>query len=172
MKKVFIGILSICSLSAALSENIGWNIQRVPDHISATAVGYMYETYATGTQSGIVGSTAKKNTTALRLICSVTVDKPLVAIYWNTMTGDTPQYVTIRADKKTPGQSFHWEQDGPLLIRTVTESIDIIKTLKISKTVRFSWSNPANNTLYTTIFDLRDFNAHLAEFNTYCNTKL
>ena len=167
MKNLFVGLVAALAMSAAMAENTGWKIQRVPERTNSPAVGYMYETYAIGTQNG---PGAKKNVTALRLICSVSINKPLIAIYWNTMVGDKPQSVEIRANRKTISPRILWEQDGPLLMRSVAESTELIQLLKTSKDINFMWVD-TNAVRRTTIFDLKDFNSHLSEFNTYCDTK-
>jgi hypothetical protein len=156
-----------------MSEDIGWKITEVTGNKERTPVGYIYHTGAVGTQ---VGSKTEKVVTSLRFVCSTKVSNqrdndPLIILFWNTMTGNTGQYITSKTSVSPIDHMFRWEQEDSIMMRSVNESKDFIQELKTSKSVKFSWHSK-DGTLRTTIFDLRGFNSHLGEFNALCKTEL
>ena len=172
MKNLLALLFSTCLSIAAYAENIGWEIKPEPGE-DGTIVGYIYHSGAVGTQVGIK---TEKVVTSLRFVCSTKTsaqrdNDPLVVLFWDSMTGVTSQYIVSKASAKPLDHMFRWEQDGPILIRSVNESKDLIQEMRLSKSISFSWHSK-DGTLRTTIFDLRTFNSHLAEFNALCKIQL
>ena len=168
-----VGLFSFCiSIVAASAETSIWQIAEISDTEMAP-VGYIYYTSAIGTQ---INSTPKKVVTSLRLVCSTKIstqrdNDPLIILFWNTMNGNTPQSVTIGVDKNTPNYLSRWQQEGPILLRSVNESKEIMQRLKTNKSIKFSWIT-VDGVQHLTIFDLRTFGVHLSEFNALCKTTL
>lgn len=169
MKKVFVCLIAMFSISTASAEIPGWRITEVTGN-NNTTVGYIYHTEGIGTQ---VDTKTEKFVTGLRFACSTSLNNPLITIYWNTMSGNTSQYVQMNTDKNMhPGLPLlRWEQEDSLLIRPVYESADLIKLLKNSNSITFTWVN-SGPIRRTTTFDLRDFKSRLSEFNTLCKAHI
>lgn len=89
------------------------------------------------------------------------------------MHGSIPQYVNIKIDGREVGlgNNTKWDQDGPLLLRTVAESAILLQSMKTGNSISFQWTG--NDSIQRrTIFDLRNFKTHLAEFNRVCKTEI
>lgn len=174
MKKLFVALASIFALSA-MAQSSDWKLTTVPGADRVT-VGYIYHTSAVGTQ---VGAKTEKVVTGLRLVCTApgfTANKnsePIIAVYWNTMTGSTPQFLDIKVDGRQvgTGQETKWDQDGPLLLRTIDSSRTLLQSIKTGNRISFQWTG-TDAVRRTTIFDLRDFRSNLSEFNTICKTQI
>lgn len=173
MKKLFVGIMSVLAFTVGAVETHDWKITEVTEN--KAIVGYIYHTGAVGTQIGVK---TERFVTGLRFVCStkaaLTPADPLITIYWNTMIGSIPQYTEIQLDKKPPEvdlSTFRWEQDGPLLYRSVYISKSLIKLMKTSNSISFSWLG-TDAVRRTTMFDLKTFNAHLGEFSALCKIEL
>jgi hypothetical protein len=170
MKNIFLGLAIMCIGLPALAENADWNITEVLAK-DKTVSGYIYHTGAVGTQIGVK---AERMITSLRLVCTAKSSSPAsVAIFWDTMKGNSPQYLEMRTEKTefTAKQFIQWEQDGPLLIRSAPESKMLVQMLKTNKLIGFTWLD-TNSIRRTTMFDLKGFNAHLTEFNALCKTDI
>jgi hypothetical protein len=139
-------------------------------------VGHIYHTSAVGTQTG---SKVEKVVTGLRLVCTAegfTANKnsePVIAIYWNTMIGSNPQFIDIKVDGRQVGvgQETRWDQDGPLLLRTIADSKTLLQSMKTGRSISFQWTG-TDAVRRSTIFDLRDFRSDLSEFNKICKTQI
>lgn len=172
MKNLLVTLAAVFAMSSVMAEDTSWKITEVPGKDKAI-VGYIYHVGAVGTQ---VGAKTEKVVTSLRFVCSTKIstqrdNDPLIVLYWNTMTGVSTQHVLSRTSADPLDRIFQWEQDGPLLIRSVNESKDIIQKMRLSKNISFTWlGNDAVRR--TTIFDLRTFDSHLGEFNALCKTEL
>ena len=174
VKKLFVALASIFALSA-MAQSSNWTLTVVPGANKGT-VGHIYHTSAVGTQTG---ARVEKVVTGLRLVCSaadVSLDaphQPVIALYWNTMSGSTPQFLDIKVDGKqvATGQETKWEQDGPLLLRTIAESRTLMQSMKTGRSISFQWIG-TDSVRRATIFDLRDFRSDLSEFNTVCKTQI
>ena len=174
MKKLFVALASIFALSA-MAQSSDWKLTTVPGADRET-VGHIYHTSAVGTQTG---SKIEKFVTGLRLVCTAresTSNKnadPVIAIYWNTMIGSTPQFVDIKVDGRQVGvgQETKWDQDGPLLLRRISESSTLMQSMKTGRSISFQWSG-TDGVRRATIFDLRNFRSNLSEFNTLCKTQI
>lgn len=172
MKKLLVSLVTVFATMAVMAENTDWQVTEVTGHDKSVA-GYIYHTGAVGTQ---VGTKTMKAATSLRLVCSSKVSPqrsgdPLIAVYWNTMTGNAPQFPLIQVDKKDIGLPVQWMQDGQLLMRSVYESKELIQALKTGRNISFTWIG-TDAVRRTTMFNLRDFNEHLGEFNSSCKTEL
>jgi hypothetical protein len=174
VKKLFVALASIFALSA-MAQSSDWKLTAVPGPDRGT-VGYIYHTSAVGTQ---IGAKAEKIVTGLRLVCTATGftanknSEPVIALYWNTMTGSTPQFLGIKVDSRQVGvgQETRWVQDGPLLLRTIEESSTLLQSMKTGNKISFEWTG-TDAVRRSTIFDLRDFRSNLNEFNTVCKTQI
>ncbi len=173
MKKLFISIISALAITAGAAEIPSWKITEVTGN-NKIAIGYIYHTSAIGTQ---VGAKTEKFVTGLRFVCSTKAAAmpadPLITIYWNTMIGNMPQYTEIHLDKKLfeGDPAIRWEQDGPLLYRSMYVSQPLIKSMKTSNSISFSWLG-TDAVRRSTMFDLKTFNAHLGEFSALCKIEL
>lgn len=174
VKKLFVALVSIFALSA-MAQSSDWKLTTVPGADRGT-VGYIYHTNSIGTQ---VGAKTMKVVTGLRLVCTAegfTANKnsePIIALYWNTMTGSIPQFLDIKVDGRqvATGQEIRWDQDGPLLMRTINSSRTLIQSMKTGNRISFQWTG-TDAVQRTTVFDLRDFRSNLSEFNTLCKTQI
>lgn len=170
MIKIFVCFAFMLAVSTATAETHDWQITEVSG-ANNTVAGYIYHIGSIGTQV----TKAEKIATSLRIVCSATAptDSPLITIFWNTMTGNTSQLVETRVNGRIiqVGQPQRWDQDGPLLIRQVSESRELVMALKSSKDIEFMWISP-NGVRRITMFDLRNFNIHLHEFNALCKSNL
>lgn len=174
MKKLFVALASVFALSA-MAQSSDWKLTAVPGADAGT-VGHIYHTSAVGTQSG---ARTEKFVTGLRLVCttrestSTKSAEPVIAIYWNTMIGSTPQFVDIKVDGRQVGvgQETKWDQDGPLLMRTIAGSKELMQSMKTGRSISFQWAS-YEGVRRTTIFDLRDFRTNLNEFNALCKTQI
>lgn len=152
-----------------------WKLTAVQNADNKT-VGFIYHTNAIGTQ---FGPKIEKIITGLRFICASDDfipeknSNPVVALYWNTMIGNTSQTINITIDNKQvwTGREIKWDHDGPLLLRTITESKDLIQLMKSGHNIRFQWIG--DDTINrVTEFNLRNFRSGLNEFNTVCKTEI
>lgn len=145
----------------------GWKLSKITDSNRVT-VGHIYHTDAK----------SENNAIGLRLVCAAPTftikgnNDPMIVLFWDQMTGNIPQMVEIKIDGKQigVGQEFRWDQDGNILLRSINESRPIIQGMKTGRSIRFQWG-PSNKTRIA-VFDLRDFNSNLAEFNKVCQTNL
>jgi hypothetical protein len=168
VKNIVACLFAICFTSSALSQIGNWRITEVLGR-NKNVVGYIYHTEAIGTQ---VDTKTEKFVTGLRLACSLSHNNPLITIYWNTMSGNTTQYVQINTEKNlSSGPLLRWDQEDSLLIRTIYESADLIRLLKNSNSITLTWINNGP-TRRTTTFDLRDFKSRLSEFNSLCKAQI
>ena len=158
----------------AIAENTGWQITEVPNKDN-NIVGYIYHVGSIGTQTTKIGKT-EKVATSLRFVCSTKIstqrdNDPIIVLFWDTMDGSIGQYIVSQVSGKSLDHMYRWEQEGPVMMRSVNESKDLIMELKTGKNIKFYWHDKVG-TLRTTIFDLQTFKSHLAEFNTLCKTNL
>ncbi len=171
MKKIFVGLIAACFVTAASASNVDWKITKVFSEDKSVA-GFIYHTSAIGTQ---IGQKTEKVISGLRLVCSGKEptkwsEDPVIVIFWDKSDGSETQTVEIRTDK-TNSELSQWEQDGPLLVRSIPESKELMKSLRTNKNIGFTWTD-SNSVKRTTLFSLRNFNTHIDEFNTLCNTQL
>ncbi len=169
MKKLFVALTSVFALSA-MAQSSDWKLTAVPGADNGT-VGHIYHTSAVGTQTG---ANITKVVTGLRLVCTVHGDhKPVIALYWNTMVGNIPQFLDIKVDGRQVSSTneSRWIQDGPLLVRSVEESRTLLQSMKTGGKISFQWTG-TDAVRRTTIFDLRDFKSNLSEFNALCKTQI
>ena len=175
MKHTFLGLIFSVLAVAASAVAGDWNINEVRT-ASNDIAGYIYYTGAQGTQ---ISSRTDKYVTGLRIVCTAESFKveghadPLVIILWDKMEGTSTQTVNARTNRPIHGdvQTAQWNQDGQLLYRTTTESKDLIQSLKVNKSIMFTWIDNAGVQRMTT-FNLTDFNTHLADFVKLCGTDL
>ena len=168
MKKLFVALASIFALSA-MAQSSNWTLTAVPG-VNREIVGHIYHTGAKGTQ----GEKKDKSRTGLRLVCSSRENgEPVIALFWEAMTGSTPQFLDIKVDGKqvATGQETKWDQDGPLLVRSIAESKTLLQSMKTGRSISFQWIG-TDSVRRATIFDLRDFRSNLSEFNTVCKTQI
>lgn len=168
MKYIFAS-LAVCLASVASAQSSNWKIVNVQDS-NNNVVGHIYYTESIGRQ---IGTTPEKVVTGLRLVCSRLGDDALLILYWQGMFGNTPEDVTITVDgrKIGVGQTYTWKRDGPVLVRTVAESVEITNALKTGRSINFSWKD-AGNVQRNTVFDLRTFNSNISTFNASCKTNI
>ena len=175
MKNLLAILFSLCVSVSAFAEDTNWQITEVPNKDNVI-VGYIYHSGAVGTQVD-TNKKSQKVVTSLRLVCSLKAstqrdNDSLFVLYWDTMEGVSGQYIVSKTSgEPTDHNMFRWEQDGPLLIRSMNESRDIIQKMKLSKNMSFMWHSK-DGTLRTTMFDLRTFGSHLTEFGTLCKIDL
>ena len=174
MKNILLGIIIACFSATVLAKDGDWHITEVKS-TDNVIVGYIYHSSSVGTQSG---TETKKMVSSLRLVCTGKPpaqgkNDPLIVIFWNTMVGDKTQNIEIIFDKKINkyGTKYIWKQEGPLLIRSIIESKELIQSLKNNKTLYITWTD-SRGIRRTTMFDLINFNFRFAEFNKLCNTDL
>lgn len=168
MKKTLITIFGIIfSLIAVSQVSPGWKIS-VIENKDKTPIGYIYHTYAIGTQ---YIPAEQKVPTGLRLVCSTTYgDAPVIAIYWKDYgpsSAKNNQPMKIVIDEKEIAESV-WSTDINLIYKPLSESNDITTAMKAGKTIEFIWSNPGRK---RTKFDLKDFNTNYYNFTKICNIK-
>jgi len=163
MKKLVTCLLASVSIGA-VAQTPKWNITEV-----TSVVGYIYNTYAVGTQ---IGAKTEKVTAGLRLACSVkSPEEPALILFWNgQMIASPTQTVMVSIDGK-PLSTNTWFQEDHILHRSATKAKNIIDAMKIAHTVEFAWTG--NDTVrYKVIFDVLGFNTKLDEFNASCKTQL
>lgn len=164
MRKVFAALLlSITSLAA--SAQTGWTLTEVKDMDRAT-VGFIYHVSAAGTQIG----KNEKFVTGLRMICSTKPGnsaEPIIALYWNTLIGNIPQMPEVKVDGRIVDHG-PWEQNGPLLMKSLLSTKQMMQAMKTGRTISFEWTG-TDNVRRRTVFDLRDFNTNLQDFYKSCN---
>lgn len=168
MKKLAYGILAALLSSTAICQPVTWDISEVKGP-KDTIVGYIYYTNATGTQ---IGAKTEKLFTSLRLVCSTkSVEPPLMIIKWDTLSGNSVQYVRATVDGKIIPLNDQWFQDESIVYRAITYPDPLVQRLKQGTTVTFTWiDNDAVRR--TTAFDLRDMKKGLSDFNTFCHTQI
>lgn len=172
MKKLLVSMVAAFATMAVMAENTDWQVTEVAGH-DKSIVGYIYHTGAVGTQ---ISAKTEKVATSLRLVCSNKISSqrsgdPLIVLFWNTMDGNTPQFIGIKADNRPTDHPLRWEHEGAILMRSAYESKELMQTLKTSRSINFSWHGSDGIQRITT-FNLRDFNEHLGEFNSSCKTEL
>lgn len=167
MKKL-LSVLLLTLASFSSNAQSYWRLTPVPDK-SATAVGYIYHTYAVGrTEKNGVKSSV---TAGLRFVCSVksgTDAPPVVAIFWNgnLVAQDAPLLLIEVGGGTTATEK--WTREGSLIYTEATKT-SIVPLLKKGYSVKFSW-NSDNGDKHTVLFSLDNFN--LKEFNNSCKTQL
>lgn len=163
-------LLAFTTLAAAQQQ---WNITDVRKK-TGELVGHIYHTSSVGTQ---VGAKTEKFVTGIRLVCTTKRylamgnPDPIIAIYWNTMAGENTETVFIEIDGKSVSDPLNWYQDGQILFRNLSDSHNLIQAMKSGKTMKVYWTS-SDAVRRSSVFDIRTFNAKIAEFNTSCNTKL
>lgn len=171
VKNLFV-LLSAAFAMSAMAQASDWKLTTVPGYDKGT-VGYIYHTSAVGTAQ--TGSKTEKYVTGLRLVCSasdVVLDgnkQPVIAIFWDRMIGSMPQNVEVKVDGSS--QEIRWDQDGTLLLRSVSESKALIQSMKTGNKISFQWT-ASDSVRRTTMFDLRTFRSDLSEFNKVCKTQI
>lgn len=171
VKKLFV-LLSAAFTMSAMAQTSDWKLSAVPGYDKNT-VGYIYHTSAVGTAQS--GTRIEKFVTGLRLVCAETLvspngnNQPIIALFWDRMIGSMPQTVEVKVDGSI--QEIRWDQDGPLLLRSISESRTLIQSMKTGNKISFQWTGP-DSVRRTTLFDLRNFRSDLAEFNKVCKTQI
>lgn len=171
MKKVFV-LLSAALTLSAIAQTSDWKLTAVPGYDKGT-VGYIYHTSAVGTAQS--GTRIEKFVTGLRLVCAESLispngnNQPVIALFWDRMIGSMPQTVEVKVDNSS--QEIRWDQDGPLLLKPISESKTLIQSMKTGNKISFQWTGP-DSIRRTTMFDLRTFRSDLSEFNKVCKTQI
>lgn len=166
----FISFNSYAQIAAPLPV---WTISDVPSGATNTIVGYIYQTYAIGSSG--TDLPISKDITALRLICSVQGSTdPIIAIYWNNYEVSNIQsltdiYVSIRIDGKNFNHELLWNQEETLTYRSLTDSKELIDSMKNGHIISFKWANEKKT--YYTVFNLVEFSKNLNNFNTSCKLR-
>lgn len=149
MKNLVIIILFLISSVA----NSAWKI--TPVQSKEQVVGYIYSVDAEGTP---------KSFTSLRFICSTKGGEPIIALLWaKGINTEQDVSVDITIDNKVVYTGTLWKRDEMLLYRTISESSDLISSMKNSRSIKFKWQGLSSEK-YTVGFivigfDLIDFNA-------------
>jgi len=173
MKNLLLGIfLSITAISA-MAQKSDWKITTAIGK-NDTVAGYIYHTEALGLQQGTGKDKDAKFITGLRLACQgplYRADDPSIFIFWDKMTGNNVEILNIVIDNKPP-VSIAFDHDNAIVFKPFSETASLIKSIKTGKSITISWTDPIDNISRVTIFDLRDFNTHLQEFNKLCGTEL
>lgn len=170
MKNFLITIVGLLISINTYSEIPHWKLSEVKGN-DRSVVGYVYHTEAVGTQ---VSQKTEKVVAGLRLVCSTKASTQrnndlIIAIYWDGMFGNLTQSTDVLFNKRMfeTGQKLRWDQDGPLLIRYVTDSRTFIQALKVNKDVKISWIG-TDNVKRIVMFDLQEFNMNISEFAKLC----
>lgn len=151
MKNLLISSLFLISLVA----NAAWKI--TPVQSKEQAVGYIYSIDAEGTP---------KSFTSLRFICSTKGGEPIIALLWaKGINTEQNVSVDITIDNKITYTGTSWKRDEMLLYRTISESTDLITSMKNSHNIKFQWKG-LHSEKYTTGFIVTGFD--LIDFNTKC----
>jgi hypothetical protein len=168
MKHLFAGLLVTALSLTAQAGTPNWNLTNVQNKDKVT-VGYIYHTYAAGTQIGV---RTEKVAAGLRLVCSTKgSNEPVIAIFWSGWTGSgITQSIWSATDGKVVSGDV-WTQDVSLLYRPLSQSTKLIDAMKKSRTVQFTWIG-YDAVKYDVVFDTTGFNAKLAEFNASCKTQI
>jgi hypothetical protein len=155
-----------------MAQTSDWKLSAVPGYDKVT-VGYIYHTSAVGTAQS--GTKIEKFVTGLRLVCAESPtpssgnSQPVIAIFWDRMIGNMAQNVEVSVDGSN--QEIRWDQDGTLLLRSVSESKALIQSMKTGNKISFRWTG-TDSIKRTTMFDLRTFRSDLSEFNKVCKTQI
>lgn len=170
MKHFLSLIIILLTHTASNAQSNNWKLVNVRNNDNVV-VGHIYHTEAIGHQ---VGAFPEKAPTGLRLVCSsYGNDEPLLILYWAGMYGNIPEKVSIQVDNRQigVGQTYLWKHDGTALYRTVAESGEILRAMKVGRSIKLSWTG-SNRIQRTTMFDLGTFNQNIRDFNTACNTNI
>lgn len=173
MKILFV-ILSSLYIGNCFAQD--WRLTYIESEQKVPA-GVIYHTESRGTE--VSGNVTKKVITGLRLACAgkdflvKMGSEPVIAVYWNTMTGNMPQTVSVKVDGKEIelGQAKQWRQEGNLLYRPLESSRGLLQALKVGRLVSFEWVS-SDSTKRQTVFDITDFRTDLSKFNDYCNIQI
>lgn len=167
MKNLFIAALLVlsCQTANAQNPNKDWNLVSVPDEKGAT-VGYIYQSYAIGT---VYSTPAKKNPTALRLICSTKGGSaPIVAVYWDDSSGmGETLNINVLIDGKPIGNDWRWRHEGNIIHRPLLDSTDMILKMRAGRIISFAWTD-SRGAKRQTMYSINDFNRYLSDFNASC----
>jgi hypothetical protein len=165
--KTFIGLVLALASSLALAQSAEWKLSEIRDK-GNTPVGYIYHSYAVGTEHGN-GKVNNKSATGLRLICSTKGSAaPIIAIYWDTpLLSESTQSVMWMSDFVAIQAADNWKQEGKILYSSFSANPTLIAALKTRKTISASWADKYG-VQRIAIYNLDGFNAHLNEFNSAC----
>ncbi len=165
--KTFIGLVLALASTVAFAQSAEWKLSEIKDK-GNTPVGYIFHSYAVGTEVGN-GKVGNKTVTGLRLICSVKGPAaPTIAVYWDApMSQESSQVLMWVVDSKTVRSSVEWKQDGKILYSSFTDSPELISALKSGKNISTRWTDKYG-VQRSAAYNLDGFNAHLNEFNSAC----
>lgn len=162
--------LALASFSTIAQSSV-WTITDVKNN--EQTVGYILHTHAKGTS--VKGSVNEKHVTGIRFICTsknyiaMGEDKPVIAIFWQGLTGYNTHDINIRVDNISIKLDKKWKQDNQILFQTIHDSEKLVEAFKTGKNFYASWE--ANSVIRTTAFDITGFESKYSEYTKLCNRK-
>jgi len=157
-------VSSVFVTMAAVAQESKWILNSQPD-------GSVYRTEVYGISSR--DRTTKRARTAISLLCA-TGTQPKIFLQWENMQGYGNIKINYSIDNTstTPnGTNFPMIQERDILYRNISESRELLQSMKIGRTLTIDWVGH-DQTRYLTIFNLSTFRGNLNEFNKQCNTDI
>ncbi len=163
MKKL-LGILAAAFSVSAAALTPAWNLTEVGGGTPDTT-GFVYHSSVVGTQTG---NKVTKVISGIRMVCALRGDSnTMIAIYWNGMTGNRTQPVSIKVDKKLVVlQQPGWHQDGPVMVKRLGDEPKLLEAMQQGQTITVEWTIDAVK--YVSIVSLKGFAAGYSKFNEAC----
>jgi hypothetical protein len=154
------GILLFSELSHA-----SWKISEIKSNENDKQIfGYIYHYRSRGYENN---SAKKIYTSGIRFICSNQPDdEPVIAIYWEGLTGNSVQYPTLVLDTKVQTYKDFWIQDGPVIYRTISQSKDLIERLHKTGLAKIFWTE--GSVERKTVVDFSEFSKGYRSFEKVC----
>jgi hypothetical protein len=156
----------LVAASANAMDISDWALNEIK-HPDKGVVGYVYNTYAAGTEAG---ARTEKAVTDFRFVCSTTkAHEPVIAIRWAGWMSPSPkQYVTV--DKK-PLYTGEWLQEGKTVYKPVSEVKELVAAIKAGKQLSATWRG-IDAVGYSVTYDISNVNSKLGNFNASCGTNI
>lgn len=165
--KALIPLFFVATSVSAL-EFSDWALNEIKS--ASETVGYVYNTYAVGTQ---VGAKTEKIVTDFRFVCSIKGSaNPIIAIRWvGRLAPNQGQYITVSIDNIYSSTDFWGQNDKNTFFREVLVSQAIVDAIKKGKQLKISWIS-TDAVKYNAIYNITNVNQKLNMFNAACGTNI
>lgn len=155
-------LIAIVLITFSCIVNAKWDMSSV--YGKDQPLGYIYHTSSVGTQGN---SQTQKVLTSLRFVCSAKTNDVILTIVWSGINLNESVFVRTTIDNRLVNES-EWAGDEVLIYKNISDVDDIIRQMKMGKTIKFVWVYKSVS--YVTAFQLAGLD--LGDFNSKCKTQL